>query len=57
MSTKNILLPKAWGGAIELSLFAHHYGVEMVAIDINMGTPPRYGEAHLQHILQKLHLQ
>jgi ubiquitin thioesterase OTU1 len=41
---QNILQPKAWGGAIELSLFAHHYGVEMVAIDIKTGTPYRYGE-------------
>jgi ubiquitin thioesterase OTU1 len=41
---QNILQPKAWGGAIELSLFAHHYGVEMVAIDIKTGTAYRYGE-------------
>ena len=40
----DIMDPNAWGGAIELSIFADHYKAEIVAIDIKSCKPYVYGE-------------
>ena len=39
-----ILDPKNWGGGIELSIFAKHYGVELAAHDIATGRVDLYGQ-------------
>ena len=39
-----IQLPLSWGGAIELSILAAHYGIEIWAADIQTCRVDRYGE-------------
>lgn len=39
-----ILSPQTWGGAIELSILAKHFAVELTSIDIATGTIHRFGE-------------
>ncbi|TKY87541.1 hypothetical protein EX895_003555 [Sporisorium graminicola] len=39
-----ILSPTTWGGAIELSILSHHFGVEIDSIDVATGTVHRFGE-------------
>ncbi|KAI8328374.1 hypothetical protein BC941DRAFT_445106 [Chlamydoabsidia padenii] len=34
----------SWGGAIELSIFSQHYGVEIVSVDVQTGRMDRFGE-------------
>jgi len=38
-----ILKPQTWGGAIELSIFSEHYGVEVCSIDVETGRVDRFG--------------
>ncbi|KZS91067.1 OTU-domain-containing protein [Sistotremastrum niveocremeum HHB9708] len=38
-----ILKPAAWGGAIELSIFASHYSTEIASIDVETGRIDRFG--------------
>ncbi|CBQ71351.1 conserved hypothetical protein [Sporisorium reilianum SRZ2] len=39
-----ILSPTTWGGAIELAILSHHFGVEIDSIDVATGTVHRFGE-------------
>jgi hypothetical protein len=39
-----ILKPEAWGGAIELSIFAEHYRTEICALDIQTLRKDLYGQ-------------
>lgn len=39
-----ILSPTTWGGAIELSILSHHFGVEIDSIDVATGSVHRFGE-------------
>ncbi|GAC76277.1 OTU-like cysteine protease [Moesziomyces antarcticus T-34] len=39
-----ILNPQTWGGAIELSILAEHFGVELTSVDVASGTIHRFGE-------------
>jgi len=40
---RTILSPKSWGGAIELTILAAHYGTEITSIDVETGRIDRYG--------------
>src|SRR5712671_1771449 len=39
---RTILSPKSWGGAIELTILAAHYGTEIASIDVETGRIDRY---------------
>ncbi|KAL7283377.1 hypothetical protein ACG7TL_002807 [Trametes sanguinea] len=39
---KTILKPTAWGGAIELSILAEHYGTEIASVDVETGRVDRF---------------
>lgn len=39
-----ILKPQTWGGAIELSILAEHFGVELTSVDVASGAIHRFGE-------------
>lgn len=39
-----ILRSNSWGGAIELSIFAAHFGTEIRSIDVQTGRVDRFGE-------------
>ena len=38
-----ILSPNSWGGAIELTILAAHYGTEIASIDIETGRIDTFG--------------
>jgi ubiquitin thioesterase OTU1 len=40
---RTILSPSSWGGAIELTLLAAHYGTEIASIDVESGRIDRFG--------------
>ncbi|KAI8998651.1 OTU-domain-containing protein [Trametes punicea] len=39
---RTILRPTAWGGAIELSILAEHYGTEIASVDVETGRVDRF---------------
>ncbi|KAI0647033.1 OTU-domain-containing protein [Trametes meyenii] len=39
---RTILKPTAWGGAIELSILAAHYGTEIASVDVETGRVDRF---------------
>jgi ubiquitin thioesterase OTU1 len=39
-----ITMPKVWGGAIELAIFADHFKTEIVSIDVETAKPYLFGE-------------
>ncbi|KAI0664811.1 OTU-domain-containing protein [Cubamyces menziesii] len=39
---RTILKPQAWGGAIELSILAEHYGTEIASVDVETGRVDRF---------------
>ncbi|KAI0374873.1 OTU-domain-containing protein [Pilatotrama ljubarskyi] len=39
---QTILRPTAWGGAIELSILAEHYGTEIASVDVETGRVDRF---------------
>ncbi|KAI0636990.1 OTU-domain-containing protein [Trametes polyzona] len=39
---QTILKPSAWGGAIELSILAEHYGTEIASVDVETGRIDRF---------------
>ncbi|KAI0362077.1 OTU-domain-containing protein [Trametes cingulata] len=39
---RTILKPNAWGGAIELSILAEHYGTEIASVDVETGRVDRF---------------
>jgi len=41
---QKIMQPNTWGGAIELSIFAKHYGTEISSFDVATGRCDRFGE-------------
>lgn len=36
--------PESWGGAIEVSILSHYYGVEIAVVDITNALINRFGE-------------
>jgi len=40
---RTILSPNSWGGAIELTVLAAHYGTEIASIDVETGRIDRFG--------------
>ncbi|KAI9511122.1 OTU-domain-containing protein [Russula earlei] len=40
---RTILSPNSWGGAIELTILAAHYGIEIASIDVETGRIDRFG--------------
>jgi hypothetical protein len=40
---RTILSPNSWGGAIELTILAAHYGTEIASIDVETGRIDRFG--------------
>ena len=40
---RTILSPNSWGGAIELTILAAHYGAEIASIDVETGRIDRFG--------------
>ena len=40
---RTILSPNSWGGAIELTILAAHYGTEITSIDVESGRIDRFG--------------
>jgi ubiquitin thioesterase OTU1 len=42
---RTILSPNSWGGAIELTILASHYGTEITSIDVETGRVDRFGPA------------
>ena len=40
---RTILSPNSWGGAIELTILATHYGTEIASIDVETGRIDRFG--------------
>jgi ubiquitin thioesterase OTU1 len=40
---KWILLPKSWGGAIELAILSEHYSTEIAAFDVSTTRMDCYG--------------
>lgn len=40
---RTILSPKSWGGAIELTILAAHYGTEIASIDVETGRIDTFG--------------
>lgn len=40
---RTILSPSSWGGAIELTILAAHYGTEIASIDVESGRIDRFG--------------
>ncbi|GAA5968087.1 hypothetical protein JCM11641_003724 [Rhodosporidiobolus odoratus] len=43
---ETILKPASWGGAIELSILASHFGTEIWSIDVQSGRVDRFGEGN-----------
>ncbi|GAA5837480.1 hypothetical protein JCM9279_006766 [Rhodotorula babjevae] len=41
---ETILRPSSWGGAIELAVFARHFGTEIWSVDVQTGRVDRFGE-------------
>jgi len=39
-----MLDPKAWGGAIELSILSKHFSTQIVSIDVGSGMLNKFGE-------------
>ncbi|KAH9980978.1 OTU-domain-containing protein [Lactifluus volemus] len=44
---RTILSPNSWGGAIELTILAAHYGTEIASIDVETGRIDRFGSRAL----------
>jgi ubiquitin thioesterase OTU1 len=42
---RTILSPNSWGGAIELTILASHYGIEITSIDVETGRVDNFGPA------------
>jgi ubiquitin thioesterase OTU1 len=40
---RTILSPNSWGGAIELTILAAHYGIEITSIDVETGRIDHFG--------------
>jgi ubiquitin thioesterase OTU1 len=40
---RTILSPNSWGGAIDLTILAAHYGTEIASIDVETGRIDRFG--------------
>ncbi|KAI8059635.1 hypothetical protein BC940DRAFT_313230 [Gongronella butleri] len=44
--------PNSWGGAIELSIFANYYDVEIVSVDVQTGRTDQFGQnEHADRVL------
>ncbi|KAI0263366.1 hypothetical protein BC834DRAFT_971360 [Gloeopeniophorella convolvens] len=48
---RTILSPNSWGGAIELTILAAHYGAEIASIDVETGRVDRFGAGRTRGLL------